>query len=252
MSPLLVALATWLLFLVQAEVARVEGGHVRPFGVGFLLAVALMTILGGRGPGVLTLALSLLSLMLILTPLGAGGMIGRPRDWAELILLFLTGIFLVRGLESLRTNARLLAESEESRARLRTVMDTAPVGVLLSDKAGKLIYANQEAERIWGHPLAAVGREEWSRYRMFNTDGSPTRPEQTGLSRVLAGEGPSVHDERIVEQPDGNRIYVQTDATLVRDDAGSSPERPGRFFGHHRAQACGTASAAASGPRTID
>ncbi len=173
MSPLLVALATWLLFLVQAAVAHVEGGHVRPFGVGFLLAVALMTILGGRGPGLLTLALSLLSLMFILTPLGAGGMIGRPRDWAELVLLLLTGGFLVRGLEALRTNAHLLAESEESRARLRAVMDTAPVGVLLSDKAGKLIYANREAERIWGHPLAAVGREEWSRYRMFNADGSP-------------------------------------------------------------------------------
>ncbi len=220
LAPLLVAVATWLLFLVQTLVAHVEGGHVRPFGVGFLLAVALITTLAGRGPGLLTLLLSLLSLMFILTPLGAGGMMGRPRDWAELVLLLFIGLFLVRGLEALRTNARLLTESEAARARLRAIMDTAPVGVLLSDPAGKLLYANREAERIWGHPLETVGPEDWGRYRIRDPEGNPIPPEKTTLARALAGEPGPVQDERLLEQPDGAKVYVQTAATLVRDGAG--------------------------------
>ena len=193
---------------------------VRPFGIGFLAAVAVMTIVGGRGPGLLTLVLSSFSLNLFLAPRGVAATVEGPADWAEMVFLLAVGGLLVIGLEALRKNAELLTESEEARARLRTVMDTAPVGVLLSDPAGKLIYANQEAERIWGHPLAAVGREEWSRYRLLNEDGIPTKPEETGLARVLAGQGPTVYDERIVEQPDGTRVNVQTAATLVRDAAG--------------------------------
>ena len=206
LSPLLVALTAWILLLAQAFVAHTEGGHVRPFGVGFLLAVALVTALGGRGPGLCTLALSSLAFMLVLTPLGTGGSFGRPRDWTELLLLLSVGGFLVRGLEALRTNARLLADSEEARARLRAVMDTAPVGVLLSDKAGKLVYANREAERIWGHSLEAA------------RTSAPAH--SMGLTRALAGESPVVRNEVEIERPDGARVPVQASATLVRDDGG--------------------------------
>ena len=206
LSPLLVALTSWILLLLQSFVAHAEGGHVRPFGVGFLLAVALVTALGGRGPGLCTLALSSLVLMLFLTPLGAGGSLGRPRDWTELFLLLAVGAFLVRGLEALRTNAQLLAESEEARARLRAVMDTAPVGVLLSDRIGELVYANREAERIWGQPLEEAG--------------TPTPARRMGLARALEGEAPVIRDESVVERPDGTRVFVQASATLVRDDGG--------------------------------
>ena len=220
LSPLLVALTTWILLLAQSLVAHVEGGHVRPFGVGFLLAVALITAIGGRRPGLLTLALSCLSLMLVLTPLGAGGSFGRPRDWTELFLLLSVGGFLILGLEALHTNAQLLAESEEARARLRAVMDTAPVGVLLSDKAGKLVYANREAERIWGQSLDMDGQKDRAYPRLLDPDGTPIPPQRTGLARVLAGEAPVVRDERIVEQADGARVFVQSSATLVRDGGG--------------------------------
>ncbi len=220
LSPLLVAATTWILLLVQSLVARAEGGVVRPFGIGFLLAVAVITAVGGRGPGLFTLALSSLSLILVLTPFNAGVFFGHPRDWTELLFVVAVGGFLIRGLEALRKNAQLLAESEEARARLRAVMDTAPVGVLLSDKAGKLVYANREAERIWGQSLAEVGSEGWAYPRLLDADGTPTPPHRTGLARALAGEAPTVQDERIVEQPDGTRVFVQAHSTLVRDDGG--------------------------------
>lgn len=82
-----------------------------------------------------TLGLSLFSLVFILTPFSGGLGIGRPRDWAELLFLLCVGSFLVWGLESLRSNAYLLMESEEARARLRSAMDTAPIGVLMSRRS---------------------------------------------------------------------------------------------------------------------
>ena len=222
LAVLLTALTTWVLLLAQTFVAHTEAGHVRPFGIGFLLTVALMTILGGRGPGALTLVLSSLSLTFYLTPLGTGGPFGRPRDIVELVLLIFVGGVLIRGLEALPANALLLADSEEARARLRAVMDTAPVGVVLSDLKGSLLYANQEAERIWGESLESIQTKGDADYEIFNVDGSPASPESVGLRRALAGEPGVVHVDLIVEHPDGTRIFVESDSTVVRDNAGRS------------------------------
>ena len=220
LSVLLTALTTWALLLVQSYVAHAEGGHVRPFGIGFLLTVAVMTVLGGRGPGLLTLLLSLLSLTFYLTPLGSGGVIGRPRDIVEIILLLSVGGALIRGLEALPENARLLADSEQARARLRAIMDTAPIGVVLSDAKGALQYANLEAERIWGQTLESVLRQGDADYSIFNADGTPATPESVGLRRALAGEPGVVHVDVIVEHPDKTRIFVESDSTVVKDSGG--------------------------------
>ena len=220
LAVLLTALTTWGLLLAQNFVAHTESGHVRPFGIGFLLTVALMTILGGRGPGVLTLVLSALSLTFYLTPLGTGGAFGRPRDIVELTLMIFVGGALIRGLEALPANVLLLADSEEARARLRAVMDTAPVGVVLSDLKGRLLYANQEAERIWGETLESIQRKGDADYEIFNVDGSPASPESVGLRRALAGEPGVVHVDVIVQHPDETRIFVESDSTVVRDSAG--------------------------------
>lgn len=213
-------LTTWGLLLVQNYVAHAEGGAVRPFGIGFLLTVAVLTVLGGRGPGVLTLLLSVFFLTLYLTPLGSGGLAGRPRDIVETLLVLVVGGALIRGLEALRGNALLLGESEEARARLRAIMDTAPIGVVLSDAAGKLLYANLEAERIWGQTLDSVLRQGEADYEIFNPDGSPAASESTGLRRALAGEPGVVHVDVVVEHPNKTRVFVESDSTLVRDKSG--------------------------------
>ncbi len=214
------ALMLWILLLIQTFVAHLEGDHVRPFGIGLLVTVAVMTILGGRGPGVLTLGLSALALAFYLTPLGSGGVIGRPRDIVELVLVLSVGGALIRGLEALRGNALLLAESEDARARLRAVMDTAPVGVVLSDGAGTLLYANREAERIWGQTLESVQQRGDADYEIYHFDGTPAPPSSTGLRRALAGEPGVVHVDVVVEHPDKTRVFVSSDSTLVRDKSG--------------------------------
>ena len=62
LSLALVGLTTLGLLTVPQEwVTRLEGGHVHPYTILFLLPIALLTVLGGRRVGFLTLALCVMS-----------------------------------------------------------------------------------------------------------------------------------------------------------------------------------------------
>ena len=219
----LVALTTWGLFALQQAMTAREGVYTRPYAIGFILPVALMTLLGGARAGVLTLALSLLSTVYILVEPTFAFELYQPRDVAEVVIVGVTGSLIVFSLDAMRRaherSERLLADSRESSARLRTVMNTAPVAVMTCTPDGTLNYANREAERIWGQPLHTVSREGWSRYRLLYPDGSPIPPERMGLARALAGEDP-VHNELTIERPDGTRVMVSSISTRVHDQEG--------------------------------
>ncbi len=221
-APLVVALITGLMSGFQSLLlGHPEYGPPRAFTTLLFGGIALLTVLGGRGPGLWTLALSLIfTAYFVMLPRYSLAM-KSVVDLIQLVFFLGVGIMVVLGVEALLTNRRLLARSEEAQAKLRTVMDTAPVGVVLTELDGTLSYANREAERIWGHPLKKVGPEDWRRYRILDPDGTPTAPEQMTLARVLAGEPLPVHREHIVEQPDGKRLWVESIATLVLDDGGS-------------------------------
>jgi len=220
LSIVLVGMTTWGLLRLQEWVTRLEGGHVHPYGIGFVIPIALLTVLGGRGPGFFTLALSLLSSIYILTFPHFSWRIHHASDWAELGFLLTAGTLLVMGMEALRRNLELFRETREAQARLQAVMDTSPVGIVTCDLDGTLRYANRAAERIWGHPLISVGQDEWRRYRLLEPDGTPTPPGRTTLARVLSGEASRLSREMIVEQPGGARVWVDSTSALVRDESG--------------------------------
>lgn len=221
-APFVVALITWLMSALQSWLSgHPEYGTPQVFTTLLFGGIALLTLLGGRGPGLWTLALSLgFTAYFVMAPRDSFAM-KSVVDLIQLVFFLGVGIMVVVGVEALATNRHLLARSEEAQAKLRTVMDTAPVGVVLTDPRGTLSYANREAERIWGHPLKRVGMEDWRRYRILDPDGTPTPPERTTLARVLAGEAPPVQREHLVEQPDGTRVWVESIATLVLDGSGS-------------------------------
>ncbi len=221
-APLLVALITWALAAIQTWlIGHPEYGSPRVYTTLFFVGIALVTVLGGRGPGLWTVALSLgFTAYFVMPP--QHSLAGKSTaDLIQLVFFFAIGAMITEGVEALRTNRSLLARSEEAQARLRAVMDTAPVGVVLSDLNGSPSYANQEAERIWGHPLPRLTQDVRQVCRVLNPDGTPTSPEQMTLARVLAGEAPRVQQEHLIEQPDRTQVWVESTATLVLDDKGS-------------------------------
>lgn len=79
-----------------------------------------------------------------------------------------------------RTEA--LAQSE---ALLRNVLDSLPVGVLVTDRQGRLIMSNPESSLIWGgpHPSAAEG---YSQYRGWWADsGEPVTASDWSVMRAV-------------------------------------------------------------------
>jgi PAS domain S-box-containing protein len=116
---------------------------------------------------------------------------------------------------------RLLSEVEAERKRLDAVASQMPLGLLISDRIGKLIFFNQEAERLLGHPLM-----DGAAYLDSAPFGAAACPDAASL---LAGQhtmggallrGEVVRDEeRPYQRPDGTFTTLQISAAPVYDEA---------------------------------
>ncbi len=110
-----------------------------------------------------------------------------PRDWTadELSLIRETTERSWAYIERIHAEAALRA----SEARLRAVVDVAPVGLLFADASGRITGGNQQFERIVGHPLLPspnVGAyRDWI---AFHPDGRRVEGKEYPLARALAGE----------------------------------------------------------------
>ncbi len=222
LSPALVALTTWELYVLQQAIIGSEKQYVRPYSIGYVLVVALIAAIGGPGPGFFTLLLAAAATIYVLIDPAFTWQISRPRDIAEVAALLAVGSLIILAIEATRQARRradrLLRESEEARARLRTVMDTSPVGIVTCDAQGAMNYANREAERIWGQPLQRISKGGWPVHRLLYPDGARVPVEQMSLTRVLNGESDILHNEYVIEQPGGTRIPVHVSAACVRDE----------------------------------
>jgi PAS domain S-box-containing protein len=106
-----------------------------------------------------------------------------------LLALALTAAMFDRRLELMASReAVALRRSEE---RLRAVLDQMPIGVIVAEASGKVIFSNQEAERVLGHPLGDL--PDWHAYAEsfsgLHTDGRSLAADEYPLARaVLRGE----------------------------------------------------------------
>lgn len=228
LSPVLVTIVTiFLQFLQTNEQVNISGtAAARPFTVGFVIPIALITAFGGLPAGLFTLGLALLATVRSLMWPGDGDLTVEMmrRDLVELVALLSVGTIVIIAIHSTR-RARAQAEvalesSRETETRLKAIMDTAPTGVIACDKDGVLEYANPEAERIWGRTLERVGREGWANYGVRYLDGTPVPVEEMGMG-VAMREGHSPGRDLLVAGPNGTTLPVFTASTALRDAAGN-------------------------------
>lgn len=89
-------------------------------------------------------------------------------------------------------NAAQAVRLKTKRALLRNfeaMVETAPVGILVADKSGRITYGNHLVEEMLRHPIHFS--EDVAAYRAwtaFHADGTPVQPDEYPLARVLAGE----------------------------------------------------------------
>jgi PAS domain S-box-containing protein len=103
--------------------------------------------------------------------------------------------------------------------RLESVLRHMPVGVILADGDGRLLFANDAARRMSHIPVRLGERPSYGRNRGFRPDGSAVADEDWPLRRAIRGE--TVQNELItVENEAGLRRTYSLSAAPIRDRGG--------------------------------
>ncbi len=118
----------------------------------------------------------------------------------------------------------LVAELRTSQARLTTVIDTVPVGILLAEApSGRIIMGNGRTEEVLGHPpIYATAANGYAAYVGFHTDGRPVQPSEWPLARVVGGEVDQAELEVDYQRPDGSRTWIVVNGEAIKADDGTT------------------------------
>jgi PAS domain S-box-containing protein len=139
--------------------------------------------------------------------------INRPFSLIVLWVVAFLGYYQVR------SNSKLA----EERNRLRAILDTLPVGVVISDQKGRLDEANAQMDRIWGGKFTvARERSEFLSYVGYWPEtGVKLRLDEWPMARSVQ-KGETVAGEMIdIERTNGTRGTVLISSAPIRDDSGT-------------------------------
>lgn len=73
---------------------------------------------------------------------------------------------------------------QRSEERLRTLLETLPVGVVITDETGRITQSNAAAERIWGH-TPSLPIDQYVEYEGYWPDGRRVQSEEWALARAF-------------------------------------------------------------------
>ncbi len=150
----------------------------------------------------------------------ASGQLRRDRQGRPMEVVAIVEDITARKLAEAESE-RLLHEVDRERKRLEAVATQMPLGLIIADAEGKLVFFNAEAERVLGHRVTAG-----SNYLDY-----VAHVEQTG---VAADQYPIVRSLLRGEViRDGEIPYRKDDGTLTTLQISSAPiyEEPGKITG---------------------
>ena len=113
------------------------------------------------------------------------------------------------------------AERATSEARLRAVIEAAPVGLIFADPAGAILGGNAQVEQLMRHPVLPVqGVADYTDYVAYHPDGRQVAGHEYPLARALAGEErPEL--ETLYRRGDGTLAYLRFIAAPIREAGGA-------------------------------
>ncbi len=115
---------------------------------------------------------------------------------------------------------RQAAALRQSEQTLRTVVESIPIGIWLTDAQGRIRYGNAAGQQVWGGQ-ALVGVADYGEYRGWWADtGKRIDAEEWALARALQGEV-SLNELIEIETFDGERKRVLNSALPLRAEDGS-------------------------------
>ncbi|MGJ5817410.1 PAS domain S-box protein [Paludibaculum fermentans] len=119
--------------------------------------------------------------------------------------------------------AGVMEQLATEHARLRSIVDQLPVGVMLTDlPSRRLSLWNPAVERIMGRPIPPTLEEEIAARSGEFPNGKPYAAQDWPVMRtVLTGE-PVVHEEIAIRAADGTEKVIDTCSGLVRGPGGQT------------------------------
>lgn len=103
---------------------------------------------------------------------------------------------------------------------LLAILENIPVAVMVTDRDGRIVFANAQSALTLGHPvdhLDSIG--SYSSLHGLSADGKPLAPEDYPLARALRGEHVPATDYRY-QRPDGAEVWLRAAAAPISDDRG--------------------------------
>ncbi|MFL6336197.1 MAG: PAS domain S-box protein [Pyrinomonadaceae bacterium] len=207
------AAATLLMFALYAA-SGIERGSV-PF-IFYFVAVIVVAFYAGRGPVLLTVALSALAANYFFL----GAPYSLSLDFDEVLQ---TGVFFAVSLfisaladRSARAESRALADRESLQTTLRSIGDA----VIATDNTGRVRFMNPVAERLTGWPLAeAEGRPLGEVFKIVN---EVTRREVESPAEKVLREGQIVGlaNHTVLIARDGREVPIEDSGAPIRDERG--------------------------------
>ncbi len=114
---------------------------------------------------------------------------------------------------------QLLRQIKSEHAWLRTVIETAPMGILVFDRSGR-VQANRRAEALMGLTIDPEKGSGQYLGRICLPDGTPLPREELASTRVLTRGEEFAAEELLIVRPDGTRVPILVSAAPVRDVSG--------------------------------
>lgn len=122
------------------------------------------------------------------------------------------------GVQDITDIKRVEAALRENEALLRSVLETLPVGVWITDQHGRVLEGNPAAKQIWAG--ARYGAEEYADYRgRWASTGKLIEPDEWAGARAIRGET-SLAEEIEIECFDGTHKIILNSAIPLRDARG--------------------------------
>jgi two-component system cell cycle sensor histidine kinase/response regulator CckA len=140
--------------------------------------------------------------------------------------------YLIKGqlnANTLERAIRYAIEGKRAEERLRRdrdlisrIMETSPVGIVVANQAGKITFANHQAEEVLCLPKDAIAQGTYSvlDWRMTDTEGNPLPGQALPLKNVLESGQPAQDIHHAIDRPDSHRKLLSTNATPLFDAAG--------------------------------
>lgn len=152
-----------------------------------------------------------------------------PED-SELLNLFASQVAVaIRNAQLYELAQRKIAESEQAQVELRrerdlvaSIMENSPMGIIVLDRQGKIVYANPQVARIAETELESLLLRSYDDldWHVVDENGQPLPHAQQPFARVLETGEPVLGEHLNIEAEGGHKWHWSVSVTPLMDESG--------------------------------